>query len=373
MSGFLRRLRRPKSRQDTPPGTTLVATRRIAALPISQPADADCSPSRNSQIPSFPDGVKVLHDCPGAAVDICFIHGLAGDREKTWTARGQSTSWPEALLPTKLNNSRILTYGYDAYVVRKGTAGLNRLVDYATNFLRDLTTDRELNDASSRPLIFVAHDLGGLVCKKAILLSRHNSEAHLRGIFDCLKGIIFMGTPHKGSWMADWARIPVSALGLVKSVNKSLLGILQTDNDLLESDQVDFWSMVRGLREGGRPLEVACVFEELPLPLVGKVVSNTSATVEGYASFSIHANHNDMVKFASAEENGFKRLLGVLARWKSQLELRQTVGEQNGMIASDGIHPADSVSSAIPTRALTQPLPRLSQVAGVSANAGPAI
>ena len=119
--------------------------------------------------------------------------------------------------------------------------------------------------------------------------------------------------------MADWAKIPASAVGLVKSANKSLLGILETDNQLLESIQVDFWSMVRGLREGGRRFEVTCFFEELPLPVVGKVVSKESATLEGYASFSIHANHSDMVKFVSAEENGLKRLLGELVRWELQV------------------------------------------------------
>jgi pimeloyl-ACP methyl ester carboxylesterase len=266
--------------------------------------------------------VKVLHDCPNAAIDICFVHGLTGDRESTWTARGQSAPWPKNLLPPKLGEAaRILTYGYDAYVVRRGIAGSNRLIDHATNLLHDLATDRSSSNASSRPLILVAHSLGGLVCKKALLLSRNNPEADLRGVFDCVKGTVFLGTPHKGSWMADWASIPVSAIGLVKSTNKSLLGILETDDQFLESIQVEFWSMVRGLRETGRRFEVACFFEELPLLGVGKVVSKESATLEGYAAFSIHANHSDMVRFASAEENGFKRLLGVLARWTEQVAL----------------------------------------------------
>ena len=77
--------------------------------------------------------------------------------------------------------------------------------------------------------------------------------------------------------------------------------------------------MVRGLREDGRHFEVTCFFEELPLPGVGKVVSKESATLEGYASFSIHANHSDMVKFVSVEENGLKRLLGELVRWTSEV------------------------------------------------------
>jgi hypothetical protein len=184
----------------------------------------------------------------------------------------------------------------------------------------DLTADRRCSNALSRPLIFVAHSLGGLVCKKAILLSRNNPEAHLRSVFNCTKGIIFIGTPHKGSWMADWANIPAQAVGLVKSANKSLLGILETDDQLLESIQIEFWSMVRELRECGSPFEVTCFFEELPLPVVGKVVSKESATLEGYTAVSIHANHSDMVKFASVEETGFKRLVAELDRWASQVE-----------------------------------------------------
>ncbi len=323
----MRRLWR-RRKQGRPEPNPPQITGPVTSLSNSQPhTDTESSPSNTPPVPCFPDGVKILRDCSDATVDICFVHGLTGDRESTWTADGQSTPWPKTLLPPKLNKARILTYGYDAYIVRKGVAGSNRLIDHAANLLHDLTTDRSSSNASSRPLIFVAHSLGGLVCKKAILLSRNNPEAHLCGIFNCVKGVIFMGTPHKGSWMADWAKIPASAVGLVKSANKSLLGILETDNQLLESIQVEFWSMVRGLREGGRHFEVTCFFEELPLPVVGKVVSKESATLEGYASFSIYANHSDMVKFASTEENGLKRLLGVLDRWASEvrhLRARQT-------------------------------------------------
>ena len=127
--------------------------------------------------------------------------------------------------------------------------------------------------------------------------------------------------------MAGWAKIPASALGLVKSVNKSLLEILQTDSQALELIQVSFWSMIRERQKANQPPDVTCFFEELPLVGVGKVVSKESATLEGYNLISIHANHRDMVKFPSAEENGFKRLLGELARWVSQVGSQ--VGKEN--------------------------------------------
>ncbi len=290
-----------------------------------QEPSSDCrhetGPSPSPQTPSarpFPDGVEVLHDCRDAAVDICFVHGLTGDRNSTWTASGQSVPWPQTFLPPRLSNARIITYGYDAYIVRKSVTSINRLIDHATNFLNDLTTDRTRSDASSRPLVFVAHSLGGLVCKEAILLSRNNPEPHLRGIFDCTKGIAFMGTPHRGSWMASWAGIPASALGIVKS-NKTLLEIMETENQLLEDIQVRFWQMIREQQEAGRDLEVTCFFEELPLPVLGKVVPKDSATMEGYNAISIHANHRDMVRYGSADDNGFKKLLGELARWETRI------------------------------------------------------
>lgn len=294
-------------------------TGREPAPSNSSRANADSSPSESPPVPRFPDGVEVLHNCPDARVDICFIHGLTGDRDSTWTADGKFAPWPKTLLPLQLSRARILTYGYDAYVVRKSVASSNRLIDHATNLLNDLTTDRARCKASSRPLIFVAHSLGGLVCKEAILLSRDNPDGHLRDIFSHTKGIIFMGTPHKGSWMAEWAKIPASALGLAKSTNKSLLKILETNDQFLQSIQVRFLAMIRQQQMAGRILDVTCFFEELPLPVVGTVVSKDSATFEGYNLISIHANHRDMVKFGSVEETGFKRLLGELIRWESQV------------------------------------------------------
>lgn len=290
---------------------------------LSRSTTSESQPPKYS--PPFPDGVKVLHDCPDAEIDVCFIHGLTGNRDSTWTVPGETHPWPKTLLPSRLQNARILTYGYDAYVVRKGGAtGTNRLIDHASNLLHDLTADRAACNASSRPLILVAHSLGGLVCKEAALLSRDNPEAHLRGVFESLKGIAFMGTPHRGSWMADWARIPASALGFVGSANTSLLASMETDSQLLESVQVQFLLMVREVREGGRLLEVTCFFEELPMPVAGIVVSKESATFEGYNSITIHSDHRDLVRFASAEENGFKRFLGEMVRWESQVRDGQT-------------------------------------------------
>lgn len=268
----------------------------------------------------FPDGVKVLYDSADAVLDVCFIHGLTGNRESTWTVRGQDAPWP-ALLLASILSARILTYGFNAYYVRKRAAvpSVNRLLDHATNFLLDLTNDRALCKRIGRPLIVVAHSLGGLVCKQAVLLSRNHPDAHFHDMFDSLKGIVFMGTPHRGSWMANWASIPARTLSIFRSTNKSLLEILETENEFLESIQDDFLSMLRQQLQQGKVVEIACFFEEQPTFGTMPIVLKESAILDGYRHYSIYATHAGMVKFASAEETGFKRVSGELLRWQESI------------------------------------------------------
>ncbi|KAJ4245979.1 hypothetical protein NW762_013723 [Fusarium torreyae] len=278
----------------------------------------------------FPDGIKVWHNPKDATVDICFVHGLSGNRDKSWGGEGLPGPWPAAFLPSRIPKARLLTYGYDAYMVRRTVASSNRLIDHANNLLHDLAAERSSADAATRPLIFVAHSFGGIVCKVAMIKSRNNPEPHLRNIFDCTKGIAFMGTPHRGSWLADWARIPARALGIIKSTNHNLLDVLPTNNEYLGSIQDHFLSMLRQVRESHGDLQITCFFEELPMPGYDRIVNKDSATFEGYNIVSIHANHSDMVKFGSVENNGFKRLLGELVRWEQSPRALDTEPAESG-------------------------------------------
>ncbi|KAK3303714.1 uncharacterized protein B0T15DRAFT_282738 [Chaetomium strumarium] len=84
----------------------------------------------------FPAGIEVLYNPPNAVVDIIFVHGLTGDRIKTWTAHGASEPWPKTLLPEKIPNARILTVGYDANVVGLfGAVSQNSIGNHAENLL----------------------------------------------------------------------------------------------------------------------------------------------------------------------------------------------------------------------------------------------
>lgn len=78
---------------------------------------------------------------------IIFIHGLTGDREETWRAKDAIAPWPQTLLPAKLTNARILTFGYDAYVADwRGVVAQNRIGNHAMNLLTAVATYREYDD-----------------------------------------------------------------------------------------------------------------------------------------------------------------------------------------------------------------------------------
>src|SRR5262245_16221525 len=60
---------------------------------------------------------------------VVFVHGLTGNRDKTWT-HSNGTFWPE-VLAADLPQARIMTFGYDADVVRFWSiASSNRLDDH---------------------------------------------------------------------------------------------------------------------------------------------------------------------------------------------------------------------------------------------------
>ncbi len=51
-----------------------------------------------------------------------------------------------------------------------------------------------------------------------------------------------------------------------------------------------------------------------------QIVPKHSAIIPGYPHRGIHANHQDMAKFKSADDPGYKSVLGVLRRWMREIE-----------------------------------------------------
>ena len=146
-----------------------------------------------------------------ALVDLVFVHGLNGEPDRTWTSKTNNCLWPRDLLPSAVEEEkvRILTFGYDADVTQTLGEGVtkDKIHNHAENLVASLVANRSLRHAKERPIIFVAHSLGGLVVKRALIVSSENTgvkTAHLRSVWVSTYGVLFLGTPHKGADISKW-------------------------------------------------------------------------------------------------------------------------------------------------------------------------
>ena len=102
--------------------------------------------------------------------------------------------------------------------------------------------------------------------------SLHSAEPHHQVILECTRGILFLGTPHQGSGFARWAEWPAKIIGVVKQTNRDILGVLESDSEVLARIQAQFHGVIRDRASRGAPeISIICFYEEMPLPGLGKV------------------------------------------------------------------------------------------------------
>lgn len=111
---------------------------------------------------------------------------------------------------------------------------------------------------------------------QALAMAQQRPERHLKQILHCTRAIIFLGTPHHGSGLAQWAESLAKAIGLIKQTNPEILAVLRSESEVLERVQGGFHTMIRSRAQDSLPpIEITCFYEELPLPGVG-IVSVTA-------------------------------------------------------------------------------------------------
>ncbi|KAI0438194.1 hypothetical protein F4803DRAFT_555268 [Xylaria telfairii] len=138
-------------------------------------------------------------------VDIIAIHGLNTNPERSFVAHeteGDKNSRPvhwlrsKEMLPAKLGEipARIFTYTWNSATF--DNASDDYFHQHAEAFLREIESTR--NDTKTRhvPIVFIASCFGGLVLAKALLLASEEKRSRYKLI---VKGIVFLGTPFRGS------------------------------------------------------------------------------------------------------------------------------------------------------------------------------
>ena len=115
---------------------------------------------------------------------IILVHGLQGNQFNMWSSG--DTFWPHNLLAKSLRNIRIISYGYNLDITSH-----NSILQHAENLVQDICDLRRTKEVNrillvsnlshlfsllmlritsrERLIIFVAHNLGGIVVKQVYL------------------------------------------------------------------------------------------------------------------------------------------------------------------------------------------------------------
>ncbi|KAK2038455.1 hypothetical protein LZ31DRAFT_570100 [Colletotrichum somersetense] len=243
-------------------------------------------------------------------VDIVAIPGLGGHAFGSFREPKGQHMWLRDALPyhllweqTNRPMARVITYGYESEVVN--SRSMQNLEDLATTFRDSLCTLTSFRGA--KPLIIVAHSLGGLIVKQAIITLANSEADYHRKQIQTVYGVVFFEVPHDGMNIESL----MSMVG--NGRNRELVGSLDhTNSQILSIQQRDFH---KSLGPKGQK-EVFCFYETQDSPTAKKdgtwsmtgdraiLVMKSSAThcrpwEDGPENIcAINRSHSGMVKFA---------------------------------------------------------------------------
>jgi hypothetical protein len=255
--------------------------------------------------------------------------GVSQEEQRAKKPSGTATNardifWPRDLLPVALPQANIYTWGYDVDINHVfQSASQASVFHHAGTLLADIANARMSPIDKSRPLIFVAHSLGGIVVKDALQLS-HSEKTYLKEILPATVGICFLGTPHRGSATARMGKIAfeISRIFLQKPAT-SVLRDLEVNSETLDRIGKSFSQILADGR-----IKVHSFAEELPT--TGIMVVQTFSYSIGDAfetTGTIPSNHSNMTKFSSEKDIGFERVSKVLQRWEAEIQSLSTNGQ----------------------------------------------
>lgn len=134
-----------------------------------------------------------------------------------------------------------------------------------------LVRERERSETETRKIIFIAHDLGGLVTEQALTHSKNSAEPHLNQVEYYTIGIVFLGVPHCGSDLEAWATVGRRIVSILKRTNKDILSVLDPDSEMLHMVENSFHTILRQRKYD--PIEIVGFYEELPVKGIGEVTT----------------------------------------------------------------------------------------------------
>ncbi|KAI0414535.1 hypothetical protein F5X98DRAFT_244213 [Xylaria grammica] len=252
-------------------------------------------------------GLTPLHDPELHKIDCIAISGLASHPFGSWQPKGSSKSymWIRDDLPRLLPDVRPIIYGYDTTLQDRNSFQL--VGDLSLELIHQLSA-HGWSSAGCKPLVFLAHSLGGLVLKQAIVITSDKLDID-NPIVRSVRGAVFFGTPNHGMEQSH-------LMALVKGqYNEQLVADLSSNSIYLQRLDKQFTGL-----SFLQQLRLYWCYETKASPTVicdpsGKwkragpehiLVSRTSAT-RGESRLDmvipINEDHSTMVKFSHNSEH----------------------------------------------------------------------
>jgi hypothetical protein len=265
---------------------------------------------------------------------IVAIHGLNGNPINTWTEPKSQKLWFRDFLPKDVPNARIMTFGYDATAAfERSTAGI---LEHARDLLRCLDEARLEFEEINRPILFIVHSLGGLVLKQALVIAAESGIRQYKPIWEATKGVLFFGTPHRGSSLAKYgaqlARVPTA---LSMKPTPRLLEALKAGS-LVLSELNDSFSRLMHSKGQNEGKSIVSFYETKPM-FGGAVlvVEQTSALINSLDSgtrwetpIPVSATHRDMCRFSSSRDSTYITAVKSIKRLRNGNRSEKTVANE---------------------------------------------
>ncbi|KAI5840345.1 hypothetical protein BZA05DRAFT_267123, partial [Tricharina praecox] len=250
-------------------------------------------------------------------VDIVAVHGVNGHRVKTWTRQDTGTAeseppemWLSEVLHTSVPNARVMTYGYFADPAAGRFFEELALRHDARELLRQLQKKRK--DCENTPLVFVGHNLGGVLIKELLWVANHEKD-YLR-IAANTKLLIFFGAPHCPEDHDVWLDLvfgitlaSTEAEPFISSRRKMLRKVLEQGPSALIAASSRFQRFARQYRS-------LSVFETQMTPFVGKVVPEEWAGDPDEGTKHLHRDRDHTRICQFSKDDGDPQLLQELCR-----------------------------------------------------------
>ncbi|XP_033999585.1 protein SERAC1 [Trematomus bernacchii] len=190
-------------------------------MQASHAARALANLDRETVKEKYQDGVYILHpqtrDNQPIKADVLFIHGILGAAFKTWRQKDRNgleeeteskddytECWPKSWLAADCPNLRVLSVEYDSHLsdwmAKCPVENQRESLAYRS---RELLKKLKLAGVGERPVVWVAHSMGGLLVKKMLLDAAEDPE--MQALLNNTKGIMFYSVPHHGTFMAEYS------------------------------------------------------------------------------------------------------------------------------------------------------------------------